>query len=150
LYQPNFVALAETQAAPLAGHVLLVDDMHEDAFLLADLLKPLGASIQVAGSAEEALSIVDHQVVDLVVTDLNMPLRSGLDLARALRLRDDVPAVIFMTGSISDRDKVAALKLGAVAYLPKPIDVGHLIDVARETLRSRARRSPGAFSAVRP
>jgi two-component system response regulator RegX3 len=73
----------------------------------------------------------------LVVTDLNMPGASGLDLARELRTRRDVPAVIFMTGSQSAGDKVAAFELGAVAYLQKPIDTDYLIGLAREILRSR-------------
>jgi CheY-like chemotaxis protein len=139
---------------PFAGRVLLVDDMHEDAELLAVLLEPLGASVAVAGSTEEALAILDKEVVDLVVTDLNMPGASGLDLVRELRARRDVPAVIFMTGSQSAGDKVAAFELGAVAYLQKPIDTSYLIGLAREILRSRcaertsdaATRSPRAAS----
>jgi two-component system OmpR family response regulator len=122
---------------PFAGRVLLVDDMQEDAELLAELLEPLGASIVVAQSAEAALKILDKQIVDLVVTDLNMPGASGLDLAREIRTRHDAPAVIFMTGSQRAEDKVAAFELGALAYLQKPVDVGQLIGLAREILRSR-------------
>jgi CheY-like chemotaxis protein len=122
---------------PFAGRVLLVDDMHEDAALLALLLAPLKASVVVARSAEEALAIIDKQVVDLVVTDLNMPGASGLDLARELLRRQDVPAVIFVTGSQIAGDKITAFELGAVAYMQKPVDVERLIGLAREVLRSR-------------
>ena len=121
----------------VAGHVMLVDDEYEDALLLATLLAPLDATIVVAKSAEEALATLDTRLVDLVVTDLNMPGASGLDLVRELRKRRDVPAVIFMTGSMSARDEVAAFELGAIAYLPKPVDVGHLMGLAREILRTR-------------
>ena len=142
---------------PSAGRVLLVDDMQEDAELLAELLAPLETSIVVAQSAEEALKILDKQIVDLVVTDLNMPGASGLDLARDLRIRHDAPAVIFMTGSQRAEDKVAAFELGALAYLQKPVDVAQLIGLAREILRSRcAERSidatvgnPSALSGAR-
>jgi CheY-like chemotaxis protein len=120
-----------------AGRVLLVDDMQEDAELLAELLEPLGASIVVAQSVEAALKILDKQIVDLVVTDLNMPVASGLDLAREIRTRHDAPAVIFVTGSQCADDKVAAFQLGALAYLQKPVDVGQLIGLARDILRSR-------------
>ena len=133
----------QAPARPL-GRVLLVDDMHEDAALLAVLLAPLQASVVVARSAEEALAILDKEVIDLVVTDLNMPGASGLDLARELQGRFDVPDVIFMTGSQRPGDKVAAFEMGAVAYLQKPIDVGHLIGLARDILRSRAARSGAA------
>jgi len=57
----------------IAGdRVLLVDDIYDNAILLADVLAPLNASVVAARSAAEALSIVDAHVVDLVVTDLNM------------------------------------------------------------------------------
>ena len=82
--------------SPFAGRVLLVDDMHDDVELLAILLAPLEASVVVAGLAKEALAILDQQIVDLVVTDLNMPGKSGLDLAREVGARSDVPAVIFI------------------------------------------------------
>jgi DNA-binding response OmpR family regulator len=121
----------------VAGHVMLVDDDYEDALLLASLLAPLDATILVARSAEEALATLDKQLVDLVVTDLNMPGASGLDLVRELRRRHGAPAVIFMTGSQRVEDRVAALELGALAYLQKPIDVKQLIGLAREILVAR-------------
>jgi DNA-binding response OmpR family regulator len=136
---------ASVRDRPVAGGVLLVDDMLETAQLLAYLLAPLKTTVTVAGSAEEALTILDNEVVDLVVTDLNMPGTSGLELARELRTRRDVPAVIFMTGSQLAGDRIAAFALGAVAYLQKPVDVAHLIGLAREILRSRkAERTSGA------
>ncbi len=67
------------------GRVLLVDDMHDDASLLALLLAPLDANVSVASSAAEALGILDNECIDLVVTDLNMPDVSGLDLAREVK-----------------------------------------------------------------
>ena len=87
-------------ARHLAGHVLLVDDVHDDSLLLADLLTPLETNVMVARSTAEALAVLDKQVVDLVVTDLNMPGASGLDLTREVRKRHDIPAVIFLTGSV--------------------------------------------------
>src|SRR4051794_2727358 len=86
---------------PFDARLLLVDDVLDDTALLAAMLAPIGATVVVAGSVREALAIVDKQFVDLVVTDLNMPGASGLDLARALRGRHDAPAVIFLTGSQS-------------------------------------------------
>jgi CheY-like chemotaxis protein len=122
---------------PFPGRVLLVDDMYDDAALLALLLAPLEVSVVVAQSADEALEIVNRQVVDLVVTDLNMPGPSGLDLARVIQTQRDGPTVIFMTGSPRSGDRVAAFELGAVAYLQKPVNVEYLIGLVRETLLSR-------------
>jgi DNA-binding response OmpR family regulator len=130
--------------------VLLVDDMRDDALLLAVALARLESSVSVAGSAEEALAIIDEQVIDLVVTDLNMPGASGLDLARELGSRQDGPAVIFVTGSQRPADKVAAFELGAVAYLEKPVDVEHLIGLAGEILRSRFAQPTSAEPSTPP
>jgi len=135
---------------PLVGRVVLVDDMYDDAVMLAALLAPLEANIVVARSAAEALAMVDEQVADLVVTDLNMPGASGLDLTRSLRKRLDVPAVIFITGSTLAADKITAFELGAAAYLQKPVDVGYLIGLAREILRvRRAKRTNDATNGRR-
>ena len=132
---------------PLVGCVLLVDDMYDDLTLLAALLAPLEATIVVARSGEEALRMVDKQAVDLVVTDLNMPGMSGLDLARQLRGRLDAPAVIFLTGSERAADEVTAFELGAVAYLRKPVYIEYLTGLAREILRvRRGKRTHGATS----
>jgi CheY-like chemotaxis protein len=139
------VDVGQVLPRPLVGCVLLVDDTSDDLALLAALLAPLEAAIVVARSGEEALAMVDQQAVDLVVTDLNMPGMSGLDLARQLRGRLDAPAVIFLTGSERAVDKVTAMGLGAAAYLRKPVDVEHLIGLAREILRvRRAKRTQGA------
>jgi two-component system response regulator TctD len=127
--------------------VLVVDDIYDDAVLLAGLLAPLNASVVVAGSAGEALTMVDAQVVDLVVTDLNMPGGSGLDLMRNLRRRRHIPAVIFLTGSTSAADKVNAFELGAAAYLQKPVDCGYLIGLAQEILRVRRVQRMNALAA---
>lgn len=127
---------------PVAGRILLVDDEYEDAVLLSVLLAPLQADVLVARSTEEALAILEKRDVDLVVTDLNMPGASGLDLARALLELNPVPAVIFTTGSQIILERLAAYELGALAYLQKPVDVGRLIGIVREILISRsARRS---------
>jgi CheY-like chemotaxis protein len=131
------LAVASPDALGFNGCVLLVDDEQDDALLLATLLAPLGASVLVVRSAEEALAVLDTRIVDLVVTDLNMPGASGLDLAREIRARHHVPALIFMTGSQRLGDRTAAFELGAVAYLPKPVDVAYLVRIAREILGTR-------------
>ena len=135
---------SQMPAPPFTGCVLVVDDMHDDSVLLAELLAPLNACVVIAQSTKEALAMVDRQTVDLVITDLNMPDASGLDLARDLLGRHDAPAVIFVTGSLSAKDKIAAFELGAVAYLHKPVDVGHLIGLAREILCSRRQTHGGS------
>ena len=112
--------------------MLVVDDIYDNAILLADLLAPLNANVVAARSVGEALTIVDAQVVELVVTDLNMPGGSGLDLARDLRRRRHPPAVIFLTASTLAADKVAAFELGAAAYLQKPVDCAYLTRLARQ------------------
>jgi DNA-binding NtrC family response regulator len=125
------------QVVPLRGaRVLVVDDAADDAAILAELLKPHGIDVVAAGSAEKALTLLQTEHVDLVVTDLCLPGASGIDLIRELRLHDDLVPIILVTGSGSIRDAVEGLKQGANDYLQKPVDSARLIALIRELLNS--------------
>jgi DNA-binding NtrC family response regulator len=122
---------------PLRGaRVLVVDDAADYAALLSDVLKSHGIDVVPAGSVEQALTLLQSEPVDLVVTDLRLPGASGIDLIRALRLRDDLLPIILVTGSGSVHHAVEALKLGANDYLQKPIDPARLIALIGELLNS--------------
>jgi DNA-binding NtrC family response regulator len=126
---------ASRQAVPLTGaRVLVVDDAADYTALLADVLKPHGIGVVAAGSVEEALTLLQREHVDLVVTDLCLPGASGIELTRQLRLRDDLIPIILVTGSGSVLQAVEALKQGANDYLQKPVDPARLIALIRQLL----------------
>lgn len=101
--------------------LLLVDD---DAFLrdmYATKFREVGHEIDVAESGEQALKKVREKTYDVVLTDVIMPGMSGFELLKHIKtekLGGD-PAVIMLTNQGEDREKIAALDVGAAGYIVK-------------------------------
>jgi len=134
---------ASTDAQPSLGRVLLVDDEPDQVALLCAMLTPLGMDVATAESAEQAQTLFNRQPADVVVTDLNLPGASGMDLIRELRKAENPPAVVLITGEGSVGSAVEALKLGATDYLQKPVDPMRLVTLLQELLRSDDVREAG-------
>jgi DNA-binding NtrC family response regulator len=120
--------------------VLVVDDEKRIRFALSVLMEGTGIEVVTAESAEEALTRLDG--VDVVVTDLEMPGKSGLDLLEEVRALDATIPVILITAFGSERIAVETLKRGAYDYIAKPFDndeVSYSIQRACETRRLRRR-----------
>jgi two-component system response regulator RegA len=117
--------------------VLLVDDDVTLRERLARALRERGFDVRTAGSADEAIALVRSDSPELAVLDLKMPGRSGLDLLREMREHDPATRVLVLTGYGSIATAVEATKLGAVGYLPKPVDADELLAAfAREGVAS--------------
>ena len=134
---------APANAHPSLGRVLLVDDEPDQVALLCAMLTPLGMEVSTAESAEQAQTLFQRQPADVVVTDLNLPGASGIDLIRELRKAENPPAVVLITGEGSVGSAVEALKLGATDYLQKPVDPMRLVTLLQELLRSDDVREVG-------
>ena len=121
-----------------AGTVLVVDDSKAVRALLAEVAAEAGAlRIEQCASGFEAMRVlprVEHLV--LVITDVNMPDITGLELVRFIREQErfkGVPLFIVSTdGAAADRE--TAMRLGASRYFPKPFDVAALTTAIREVL----------------
>ena len=108
------------------GKVLLVEDDESVRQVYGRLLRRDGFTVFPAASGLEAAEIFEREEIDLVVSDIGMPGMSGVDLLKALRLKDlDVP-VILMTGNPQVDSASRAVELGALRYLTKPVDVTEL------------------------
>ncbi|WP_245677778.1 sigma 54-interacting transcriptional regulator [Chondromyces crocatus] len=124
--------------------MLLVEDEPDQAAILEAVLRHEGLEVVVASSGEQALEVHQRTPADVLVTDLNLPGMTGVDLMRRLNTRDPEapepkvppPAVVMVTGSGSIASAVDALKLGAADYLQKPLDPARLVSLVRELLRS--------------
>ena len=117
--------------------VLVVDDVVENCVLLADYLDGVGCEVLTATSVPEALEIVAKNPPDLVLTDVEMPGKSGLDLCRLIKAADAtsmVPVVVVTAYSAVD-DRVAALDAGADDFLAKPVEQTELVARVRSLLR---------------
>lgn len=102
--------------------VLLVDDDPDVLRAYGRILERTGAYVSVASDGASALGILKSHQVDVVITDLNMPVMGGLEFLRAVReINLDVPVVI-ATGLPELQSAMAAVDYGAFQYLTKPID----------------------------
>ena len=110
--------------------VLVVDDELSMRQFLQILLERDGYRVRTAASGAEALSLADERWPDLVLTDLNMPGMSGLDLLGEIKAnyKKPPPVVMMITAYGDDENYNTAIKLGADDFLTKPVDFGVLKD----------------------
>ncbi|HTY63432.1 MAG TPA: sigma-54 dependent transcriptional regulator [Acidobacteriota bacterium] len=114
--------------------ILIVDDDQNLLRVLRGILRELDADIRAATNVESALSAMQSESFDLVVTDLKMPGLSGMDLLRrSLRTHPSVP-VIMMSAFGTVEAAVDAMKQGAYDFITKPFDPDELLQTARKAL----------------
>ena len=114
--------MAETGAKEATANVLVVDDDRAVRTVLAAVLQRSGHNVREASDGEEALATIAAEPIDLVVTDLRMPVMDGMQLlAEVLARWGDVP-VIVLTAHGTVPLAVEAMKAGASDFLLKPFD----------------------------
>jgi len=118
--------------------ILLVDDEPGVLFTLGEVLTDRGHRVVSARSGAEALTKLDE--ADTVLTDLSMPVMSGLELMAQIVQRDPALPVILLTAHGSERVAVAAMKQGAYHYLAKPFDIDEVAVVIERALEARRLR----------
>ncbi|HEV3193399.1 MAG TPA: response regulator, partial [Polyangiaceae bacterium] len=107
--------------------VLVVDDEAAVAKALQRVLQAAGYDVTVASDGGTAVDKIMHQSFDVVLSDIQMPGMTGVDLLGIVRAYDfDVP-VILMTGTPTLETAIEAIRLGALQYLPKPISNDTLV-----------------------
>ncbi|HYL08868.1 MAG TPA: response regulator transcription factor [Candidatus Udaeobacter sp.] len=123
---PRMVAVVAT--------ILVVDDEPRIVQLVRDYLEHGGFTVLTASDGAAALRTARTGRPDLVVLDLGLPGRDGLDVARSLRRDGDVP-IIMLTARTEESDKLVGLELGADDYLTKPFSPKELVARVRAVLR---------------
>ena len=118
--------------------VLLVDDEPGVLYTLTEVLRERGLSVITARSGTQALPLVEDASV--VITDLQMPGMTGLELIAAITARDATLPVILLTAHGSEKIAVAAVKAGAYDYLTKPFDIDEVAVVIERALEARRLR----------
>jgi DNA-binding response OmpR family regulator len=114
--------------------VLVVDDAPDIVRLVRDYLEHAGFAVLTATNGPDALRVARSQRPDLVVLDLGLPGRDGLDVTRDLRRESAVP-IVMLTARADESDKLVGLELGADDYLTKPFSAKELVARVRAVLR---------------
>src|SRR5215469_9652773 len=117
-----------------AGRILVIDDDPQIRRAMRATLTARGYEVSDARSGEEGLEKLRAATYDLVLLDMNMPGIGGIETCRLIRSGSEV-AVIMLTVSNSEKDKVAALDAGADDYVTKPFSMPELLARIRATLR---------------
>jgi DNA-binding NtrC family response regulator len=121
--------------------ILVIEDKESMAQMLRQTLEGEGYRVLTAKDGEEGLKQFGGERVDLVLTDLKLPRKDGLEVLRGVREADPFVPVIVMTAFGTIETAVAAVKDGAFDFLTKPFDTGHLLVLIQRALEGvRARR----------
>jgi len=123
--------------------ILVVEDEMKIARVVRDYLRQAGFEVLVAGDGDAAIASARGAKPDLVVLDLGLPRRDGLEVTRELRRTSSVP-IVMLTARGDESDRIVGLELGADDYVVKPFSPKELVARVRAVLRrSGALRDDG-------
>jgi DNA-binding NtrC family response regulator len=124
----------------MKGRILLVEDDETFRGFLQTILEDDGHDVQVAEDGVQGLRLLRRENFDLVVSDLKMPGKSGLELFRETRVDPNPPQFIFLTAFGRVDEAVAAMKEGALDFLTKPLtDPDALLLLVRRAMENQSR-----------
>jgi DNA-binding response OmpR family regulator len=125
----------------MAHKILVVDDQPKIVKLVRTYLEGAGYQVFTAYDGQEGLALFRHEHPDLIVLDLMLPEIDGLDVARTIRRRSEVP-IIMLTARAEEADRLIGLELGADDYVVKPFSPRELVARVRAVLRRVTRSEP--------
>ena len=117
--------------------VLIVDDDKAFLQILAERMRNRGMEVTTAESAAVALRLLEKESYDAVLLDLMMPEMGGIEALQIMRRKQPEIQVIFLTGHPSVSKGVEAMKLGAMDFIPKPVDMAELTEKIKHAKVSR-------------
>jgi two-component system, cell cycle sensor histidine kinase and response regulator CckA len=126
----------ETAGLPLLGTILVVDDDPKVCQLLVELFKNQGHIVLNAGSAAEALHLVQthQQSIDLLITDIVLPDNNGRELAQLIHKQKPQIKVIFMSGYTRNVLNHHNLLEDNAVFMDKPLEINHLLRMVQQSL----------------
>ncbi len=122
--------------------VLIVDDDRKLRDLLTEYLTEYGFQVSALPDGTEILRTIQKTKPDIIILDIMMPKKDGLEVLKEIRTDFTVP-VIMLTARGEDADRIVGLELGADDYLPKPFNPRELLARMRAVLRRSAAPGPG-------
>ena len=121
--------------------ILLVDDEEEFVKSLSERLQLRDMSSDIAFNGEAALELVTNETPDVMVLDLRMPGIDGLEVLKRVKQKYPEVQVIILTGHGTEKDEAVARKLGAFAYLRKPVNLDELIAKLKKAFKATVEKS---------
>jgi len=114
--------------------VLIIDDDERLCNLLKEYLEGSGFQVFVLGDGAGALELIERESPDIVILDIMLPGKDGLEILREINREYSIP-VIMLTAKGEDTDRIIGLELGADDYIPKPFNPRELLARMRAVMR---------------
>ncbi len=145
----SYASACSKEEGPMNELILVVDDEPKIVKLARDYLEQGGFRVMTAADGMTALAVARSARPDLIVLDLKLPGKDGLDVCRTLRRESDVP-IIMLTARVEETDRLIGLELGADDYITKPFSPRELVARVRAVLRrvQGSVRQPGLILAA--
>ena len=125
----------------MAERILLIEDDARLARMVDDYLSGAGFRVTQAATGKAGLALAERDAFDALVLDLMLPDMDGLDVCKALRVRNQTP-ILMLTARGDAMDRVVGLEMGADDYLPKPFEPRELLARLRAILRRAHTSAP--------
>ncbi|MBP0724038.1 response regulator transcription factor [Bacillus sp. RG28] len=119
----------------MSNKILVVDDEEHILTLIKFNLEQAGFEVVSANDGEEALAKVEIERPDLIVLDLMLPKKDGMEVCKELRLQRNVTPILMVTAKDDEFDKVLGLELGADDYMTKPFSPREVVARVKAILR---------------
>ncbi len=122
------------------NHILVIDDEEAILDMFCDYFGALSYKITTVKDAEEAIRLINKDDgIDLIITDIDLPGLSGIDVLKIVRENKPEVPVIIITGLKTLDFAISAVKHGAHDYITKPFDLGEVRKIVEKVLRYRTR-----------
>lgn len=118
--------------------ILLVEDERSAARMTAKGLREHGHAVDIVSDGASAFQLAATVTYDVVILDLSLPIKDGLDVCRELRSKGDAVPVLMLTARDAVEDRIIGLDAGADDYLTKPFQFEELLARVRALTRRRA------------
>jgi len=122
----------------MTAKILIIDDEVNICYTFDTFLSEEGYHVETAMNYNEALAKIDKISFDLIVADIILDGKTGIDLLKVIKQRNLNCPVVMITGAPTMETAMEAVRLGAYDYIPKPVDQGILLSIARTALRYKA------------
>jgi DNA-binding NtrC family response regulator len=117
--------------------ILIIEDKESMAEMLKETLEAEGYNVISAGDGMEGIRRLKEERIDLVLTDLKLPKKSGIDILKAAKEENQLVPIIVMTAFGSVDIAVEAMKAGAFDFIAKPFDTDHLLVLMKRALENQ-------------